>query len=74
MTDARDTHTGSDFTEISNGAARAVQQRGLRRAIAVNAVNMAREHADRATEPFTQSDADVIMYITELLDKVAATK
>jgi hypothetical protein len=63
----------SEFAEISNGAARKVQQRGLRRAIAVNAVVMAREHADRAGEPFTQSDADVIMYITELLDKVAGT-
>jgi hypothetical protein len=62
------------FTDISNDATRAVQQRGLRRAIAINAVVMAREHAERATEPFTQSDADVVMYITELLDKVAATQ
>jgi hypothetical protein len=62
------------FTNISDGATRAVQQRGLRRAIAVNAVVMAREHANRANEPFTQSDADVIMYITELLDKVATTQ
>jgi hypothetical protein len=62
-----------EFAEISNGKAREVQQRGLRRAIAVNAVVMARDHADRATEPFSQADADVIMYITELLDKVAGT-
>jgi hypothetical protein len=62
------------FANISDGAARSVQQRGLRRAIAVNAVVMAREHAERATEPFTQADADVIMYITELLDKVASVK
>jgi hypothetical protein len=71
-----DPHAPKDataFTDISNGATRSVQQRGLRRAIAVNAVVMAREHADRATEPFTQSDADVIMYITELLDKVATS-
>jgi hypothetical protein len=61
------------FTNISDGATRSVQQRGLRRAIAINAVVMAREHADRATDPFSQSDADVIMYITELLDKVAAS-
>jgi hypothetical protein len=60
-----------EFADISNGAARKVQQRGLRRAIAINAVVMAREHAERNDEPFTQSDADVIMYITELLDKVA---
>ncbi len=61
------------FADISNGAAAKVQQRGLRRAIAVNAVVMAREHADRAGDPFSQQDADVIMYITELLDKVAGT-
>jgi hypothetical protein len=63
----------NEFEDISNGAKREVQQRGLRRAIAVNAVVMAREHANRAGDPFTQQDADVIMYITELLDKVAAT-
>jgi hypothetical protein len=68
------TETPRDFSDISNGAAHSVQQRGLRRAIAVNAVVMAREHADRAGEPFTQSDADVIMYITELLDRVAAVQ
>jgi hypothetical protein len=59
------------FDDISNGAKREVQQRGLRRAIAINAVVMAREHAERSTEPFSQTDADVVMYITELLDKVA---
>jgi hypothetical protein len=74
MTDPSTPKDAATFTDISNGAARSVQQRGLRRAIAVNAVVMAREHANRAGEPFTQSDADVIMYITELLDKVAATK
>jgi hypothetical protein len=62
-----------EFAEISNGKAREVQQRGLRRAIAVNAVVMARDHASRSTEPFSQAEADVIMYITELLDKVAGT-
>jgi hypothetical protein len=72
-----DTYAAKDattFKDISNGATRLVQQRGLRRAIAVNGVVMARDHAGRATEPFTQSDADVIMYIIELLDKVAATQ
>ena len=48
----------SDFADISNGAARKVQQRSLRRAIAVNAVVMARTHADRHEEPFTQQDAE----------------
>jgi hypothetical protein len=62
-----------EFADISNGATAKVQQRGLRRAIAVNAVVMAREHAARAGDPFSQQDADVIMYITELLDKVAGT-
>ena len=62
----------SDFADISNGAARKVQQRSLRRAIAINAVVMARTHADRHEEPFTQQDADVIMAITELLDRLAA--
>lgn len=62
------------FDNISDDATRAVSLRGLRRAIAVNAVAMAREHAGRTDEPFSQSDADVIMYITELLDKVAATQ
>ena len=61
------------FADISDGATRKVQQRGLRRALAVNAVLMARDHAERNSEPVSQSDADVIMYITELLDKVAAT-
>lgn len=49
-------------------------QRSLRRAAAINAVVMARAHAHRSDEPFTQSDADVLMYITELLDKVAIVK
>lgn len=62
------------FDDISVGTvAHKVHQRGYRRAVAVNAVMMAREHAERASEPVTQQDADVIMYITELLDKVAAS-
>jgi hypothetical protein len=69
MADPNDPHA---FTDISNGATRLIQQRGLRRQLAVNAVVMAREHAGRAGEPFSQADADVIMYITELLDKLAA--
>lgn len=68
------TQDADRFPEIAMDVARKVSLRGLRRAIAVNAVVMAREHADRASEPFSQSDADVIMYITELLDKVADAK
>jgi hypothetical protein len=59
------------FDDISNDAKMKVQQRGLRRAIAINAVVLAREHARRSKEPFSQSEADVIMAITELLDKVS---
>jgi hypothetical protein len=59
------------FDDISNGAKMKVQQRGLRRAISINAVVMAREHAGRGKEPFSQQEADVIMAITELLDKVS---
>lgn len=47
------------------------EERGLRRAAAVNAVTMARSHAGRHEEPYSQSDADTIMAITELLDRVA---
>jgi hypothetical protein len=60
-----------DFDDISNGAKIKVQQRGLRRAIAMNAVQMAREHGDKGKEPWSQNEADVVMAITELLDKVA---
>jgi hypothetical protein len=59
------------FDDISNGVKRSVQQRGLRRAIAINAVTMAKEHAGREKEPYSQQEADVIMAITELLDKVS---
>jgi hypothetical protein len=59
------------FDDISNDARIKVQQRGLRRAIAINAVMLAREHADRKDEPVSQQEADVIMVITELLDKVS---
>jgi hypothetical protein len=58
---------------IGSAGTAKVAQRGLRRALAINAVQMAREHADRGTDHFTQADADVVMYITELLDRVAGT-
>jgi hypothetical protein len=60
-----------DFDDISNGAKMKVQQRGLRRALAINGVLMAREHSGRSKEPVSQQEADVIMAITELLDKVS---
>jgi hypothetical protein len=60
------------FDTIGDNAKRSVALRGLRRAIAINAVQMARDHGNRGGEPFTQNDADVIIAITELLDKVTA--
>ena len=63
-----------DFTSIAAGAEQRAQQRGYRRALAVNGVQMARAHAGRDKEPFTQSDADVIMAITELLDRVTESQ
>jgi hypothetical protein len=45
--------------------------RAIRRAAALNAVHTARFHAGRHEELYTQSDADVIMAIMELLDRVA---
>lgn len=49
-------------------------QRGQRRAAAINAVQLARAHAGRTeADLYSQSEADVIMAITELLDRVAET-
>jgi hypothetical protein len=58
------------FDDIGDAAKRSVSLRGLRRALAINAVQMAREHAGRSNEPWSQNEADVVMAITELLDKV----
>jgi hypothetical protein len=60
------------FDDIGDGVKRSVSLRGLRRALAVNAVQMAREHGNRGTEPWSQNEADVVMAVMELLDKVAA--
>ena len=47
-------------------------QRGQRRAAAMNAVQLARAHAGRTeADPYSQSEADVVMAIMELLDRVA---
>lgn len=48
-----------------------VEQRSLRRQAAVNAVDLARRHKNTDVGVFTQSEADVIMAIMELLDRVA---
>ena len=59
------------FDDIGNGVKIKIHQRGLRRAIAINAVTMAKDHAGNGNEPYSQQEADVIMAITELLDKVS---
>jgi hypothetical protein len=58
------------FADIGGDKARSVELRAMRRAAAINAVQMAREHGKRANDLFTQADADTIMLITELLDRV----
>lgn len=71
------TEQGEKFTHfdnISDGAKMKVQQRGLRRALAINAVQMAREHAGRGAEHVSQQEADVIVAIMELLDRVSETQ
>lgn len=45
--------------------------RAVRRAAALNVVTLARSHAGRHEEMYSQDDADVIMAIMELLDRVA---
>lgn len=47
------------------------EQRSLRRQAAINAVDLARQHRAQVEPLFTQSEADVIMAIMELLDRVA---
>lgn len=65
-----------DFSNIADGTKREIHnnQRGTRRAIATNAVQSARFHAGRSDEQWTQSDADILVAIMELLDKVAAVE
>jgi hypothetical protein len=48
-----------------------VRLRSIRRAIAINAVETARDHRGERDEPVTQADADTIVAIMELLDRVA---
>jgi hypothetical protein len=47
------------------------EQRSERRANVLNLVQIARVHAGRGDEPYSQSEADVIMLMMELLDRVA---
>lgn len=49
------------------------EQRADRRAAALNAITLARTHAGRQGEPYTQNEADVIVAIMELLDRVAGS-
>ena len=48
-----------------------VQRRAARRLVAINAVVLARRHAGREKTDFSQADADAIMTIMELLDRVS---
>lgn len=69
-------HHMIDFDAIADDKLKEVADerkrlRAIRRAWAVNGVTMARIHAGRHEEPYSQSDADVIMLMTELLDRVA---
>lgn len=63
-------HTNG-LPHITAPAATKLEQRAERRAAALNAVDLARRHANRNEEPYSQSEADVIMVIMELLDRVA---
>lgn len=50
------------------------EQRGWRRAAAINAVQMARSHAGKNdNDAYSGEDGDVVVMIMELLDKVAGT-
>jgi hypothetical protein len=66
--------TVAEHAEAQEAAAMATQrtrQRSERRAAAVNAVDLARRHKSEDVGQFTQSEADVIMAIMELLDRIA---
>ena len=56
---------------VREASANAVRLRSIRRAIAINAVEAARDHRGERDEPVTQADADTIVAIMELLDRVA---
>lgn len=46
--------------------------RGMRRATAVNAVQLARSHAGRTNEDqFTPEESDILIAVMDLLDRVA---
>jgi hypothetical protein len=59
-----------DVRDVVNGR---VRGRGLRRAIAINAVTMAREQGGKEKEPWTTEESDILVAIMELLEKVAGT-
>ena len=57
--------------QLREVADRRIAQRALRRAAAINAVQLSREHSGSGADPFSQNEADVVMAIMELLDRVA---
>jgi hypothetical protein len=61
------------FDNISDVANERLKGRGQRRAVAINAVQMAREQGGRGKETWTTEESDILVAIMELLDKVAGT-
>lgn len=57
--------------DIKDAATASVGQRSERRQMALNAVDLARRHANNNDAPYSQSEADVIVAIMELLDRIA---
>jgi hypothetical protein len=47
------------------------KQRSLRRAAAMNAIQLARSHAERNGGDFSPEESDILVAIMDLLDKVA---
>ena len=75
MNDVHHKTNADDFEDMDNRLREVSDhrrvQRSERRAAALNAVDLARRHAGSDQEPYSQSEADVIMAIMELLDRVA---
>jgi hypothetical protein len=62
-----------EFDSISDVANERLKGRGQRRAVAINAVQMAREQGGRGKETWTTEESDILVAIMDLLDKVAGT-
>lgn len=71
ITPANFTASADDALAIRQQAESNIRLRSVRRAIALNAVETARDHRGERDEPFTQADADTVVAIMELLERVA---